>query len=1263
MSDVKKIDSSAINDIKSINTSNLSGFAKNAKASSSQTAAPETIVLEEDDDNLREDINEFVNKIGDFILDAGADTFDEIDNVLGKYEWYQDFTDFIGNELVPIATDVIEVMLKTRATVDTFGASVLEGVASFGEAIIDFGANLGTAVLSIPTGIADGIQALGGLITGNEWESITKEMWKGTKGFVETKHVKSAFDEFYNSTTYGQFLKNNAYFHDEVRNVGSGVGYTAGIVALTFFTGGIGGAAASSGTATTSGLSFLSSTSGQMATIAAMAGTGKGTEEAWSNGADIGEGLLSGGLTGLWEGLQFYVGGKIGNMSLFGKNGKFLTSLGQNKLGSNLLNSTARIALDSIDGGAEGIVQPLIASIYKDGYYDENGNYVEFKNTDNFLDKYGEIFEDYGGVQNILTNAAVGGGMSLFGEVVDLKKIFNKNQTSNVKDVKVESDIPKTTIKRMDDIHGYQLDINDVTGFYKNGLDSGFFTKEQINNILDNINSKGYLSKETGEYLTNLFTDPDYDVYVKTINDSDLDSINAKGLYCNNYASSIGGSKPQSVKQIDLEATVTKVDNVLDVVSKVKSANGVSQGMNPINGTLILKIPKGASLDDIVYFNSSENAFCIDPKYIDTFLGVDKNGVVGDINAVKSQSLDGIEKTAELDTNINDAVEELKETETLVNQDKMDALNLGEEITSRLQNVSQDSTNVRYFNDQSDIAEYFTDPKQFIISKLDEVYDNNINNLKLIESLEQTADEIRNTSVRELDSDSLYKKYSKYLSKDDKKTLKKLIKTDKLTNNYTEIEQDLLEAYSKSCGPYITAYNRKTVTNFSNVDIDGRNVYAVNEYLGRSFEDINKYSKLMEYTDVDKFVEAMDNIIEKSPALKDDLIVYRSVGDLFMDGKKISTYDVGQKFNDQAFVSTSVIPKKISTKSPICLEIEIPKGTNALYLEKFTGVKNYGQQELLLGRNHEFEITSPATFNPDTGQMTIKARLVTPKESLIKSLSLDTINSKGMALDYYNKFNLKGTEFDKQQIDINEIMNTFKEKGLLGKYESEVRDLYNKNLYNIDIPEHNIDHIERVLFYSMYMGEELGLTPQQMNLLIEAAKYHDSGRINLKTDTNHAEISAKNALNDLYGKYHSWDINKIAAVIEYHEVGDSMTDVNRIFSKYNIDQNEYNDVFLMATILKDADALDRVRFPNNLNNEYLRNDLANKLVKSSYQIQELRAQNILTEDFLNNRYTQEEMDNIVALKESGVPDYLIYMYNRYGTQQVYQMIMQIIQGG
>ena len=236
-------------------------------------------------------------------------------------------------------------------------------------------------------------------------------------------------------------------------------------------------------------------------------------------------------------------------------------------------------------------------------------------------------------------------------------------------------------------------------------------------------------------------------------------------------------------------------------------------------------------------------------------------------------------------------------------------------------------------------------------------------------------------------------------------------------------------------------------------------------------------------------------------------------------------------------------------------------------------------------------------------------------------------------------------------------MTTFKEKGLLGKYEAEVRDLYNKNLYQFNIPEHNIDHVERVLFYSMYMAEELGLTPQQMNILVEAAKYHDSGRVNLHTDTNHAELSAIKLIDDLEGKYPPEDLNIMAAVIEYHEAGDSMADVNKIFSKYNIEPNEVADVYKMATILKDADALDRVRFPNNLKTEYLRNHLASQLVKSSYQIQELRAHEILSNDFLNNKYSTKEMDNIVALKESGVPDYLIYFYNRYKTNPVYNMIM------
>lgn len=1014
MSDIKKIDISSVVDAMDNAVSSLKSSYEKTVASKNST---ETDIEDLDEDKgffeeLLDDANDFKNDVLSDLADTCVTAITAVDSVLGKYEWYNDFIEFSNEKIVPFQNKVNEVLKRTGATVGTFFTSLLEGVGNLGEAFFDLTNIVRTVVFSIPTGIIDGVQAIGGAITGEEWESITKKMWNGTKAVVSQDLTTSLFDWFYNETDPGQFLKNNSYGFDTTRSIGSGIGKVAAIVGISVASGG---------------------TLAPYA-IAAMAGFGEGAETSWKEGAGIGEGLLSATFNSAWEGLQYYVGGKIGGSTIFGEGGKFLTNLSSSAIKTNILNSTSRVILDGLDGGAEGFVQPLIASIYKDGYYDEDGNYIEFKDSDNFFDKYGEIFDDYGGVKNVFTNALIGGGASILGEAFDIGRFFNKN---------------------------------------------------------------------AGSEVTAKLTDPD--------------------------------------------ATVT--------------------------------------------------------------------------------------------------------------------LKLGDEITTKLQSVNQNISNIKKFSNQSEIAQYFNDPRQYIISKLQSIYDSNPNNIKLRQNLKQTAEYIKNTPVREIDADTLYKDYSKYLSKEDRKILKNLINSDKLTNNYTDIEQDLLQSYSKSSGPVITAYNRKATTNFSNIKIDGTNINAINDYIGRSFGDIGKYTKLSDYLDVDKFVTALDNIIDKSPALQDDLIVYRSVGDIFLDGNKITTYDIGTRFNDQAFVSTSVIPKNISTKSPICLEIEVPKGTKALYLEKFTGVKNYGQQELLLGRNHEFEIIAPLEHNQKTGQITIKARLVPSQESTIKSLSLDTINSNNVATNYYDTFIKKGTAFDNKQLDINDIMTDFKGKGLLGRYESEIRDLYNKNLYNIDIPEHNIDHVERVLFYSMYMGEELGLTPQQMNLLIEAAKYHDSGRINLQTDTNHAENSAIKALEDLNGKYDSKNLNSIAAIIEYHESGDNINDINRIFGKYNIGPEEVNDVYKIATILKDADALDRVRFPNSLKTEYLRNELSKRLVKSSYQIQELRAHKALESDFLNNKYSTKEMDNIVALKESGVPDYLIYFYNRYKTRPVYNMIMQILGNG
>lgn len=95
-----------------------------------------------------------------------------------------------------------------------------------------------------------------------------------------------------------------------------------------------------------------------------------------------------------------------------------------------------------LDGGVEGFIQPLIASIYKDGYTNDAGEYVEFDNSNNFFEKYSKIFDDYGGWANVFTQAAVGGGSSLIGEAFDLRKYLKgENKSTNAPSIKNSVDV------------------------------------------------------------------------------------------------------------------------------------------------------------------------------------------------------------------------------------------------------------------------------------------------------------------------------------------------------------------------------------------------------------------------------------------------------------------------------------------------------------------------------------------------------------------------------------------------------------------------------------------------------------------------------------------------------------------------------------------------------------------------------------------------------------------------------------------------------
>lgn len=955
---------------------------------------------------------------------------------------------------------------------------------------------------------------------------------------------------------------------------------------------------------------------------------------------------------------------------------------------------------------------------------------------------------------------------------------------------------------RFNENNGYQLNASDITdqSIYH------YLKSEQVQNIISDINQQGFMSLETGQYLQNLLADQNYDIYIKTINSQDLTSINQSGIYCNGNVTSGFGNAPITVADINLENTITKVDNMIDLVRTIKNANGLSQGLNPIDGTLIIKIPKGASIDQFVYYNQDAQVYCIDPSYIEGFLQVDQNKSVSDIK-LRKDSLEQVTtlseendsnvnidtspseidvlqilKTADLDltdpaqfilskiptimaehtddATLNNELSQLAEkleimpfddiatqelasfipylTET--DKNIVNVLDLGlqlqyqnydmsdppqiliSKLVNYIESNMNDETFVANMNQlkatiekgniddislsdlypffsylssedlkevlavelesmfssisraSTDTAVKFSDSKQYVISKLQDIFNNSEMDATLAQKFLKFQETIMQTRkdqlglphgtdiVSNIPEDLVYE-FIDYLSPEDQAVVNSLITDPSNFNNlYTKEEQGLVAYYTKTLGPLICAYLRNTTTIFNKSSIDGTDVGKImDQFYKVLVESIYADGSLSRFVNIDEYVKAMDQIIEKSPALKEDTTVYRSCDSLFLDGNKITNFEIGTQFNDAAFVSTSVEPTRISNKSQYVLQIEIPAGTKAAYLESMSGVARYSQQELLLGRNHTFEIIDlPQYVN---GKTLLKVRLVS-QSSFADSLNLNQITDQSLDNTYYNSLNQPSMP---SQVELTDVVSTLRNSGLLARYEAEVRYLKSKGYYQFNYPEHNIDHVERVLLYSMYMGEKLQLNDWQLDVLIEAAKFHDVGRE--FSNTNHSEFSAKEVINALSDKYSQEELALIAAAIEYHEVPDNDQALQSIAEKYDVQSQDYSSLKKIATILKDADAIDRVRFPGNLNVDYLRTTEAKTLVKSAYQLQELRANIGLNNNIQQNQYDSATLQIINQLKSLGVADYMIYFYleNRNNSMPIVSRVKQyldyVLEGG
>ena len=165
-----------------------------------------------------------------------------------------------------------------------------------------------------------------------------------------------------------------------------------------------------------------------------------------------------------------------------------------------------------------------------------------------------------------------------------------------------------------------------------------------------------------------------------------------------------------------------------------------------------------------------------------------------------------------------------------------------------------------------------------------------------------------------------------------------------------------------------------------------------------------------------------------------------------------------------------------------------------------------------------------------------------------------------------------------------------------------------KNLREYDIPDGNPDwhgrrHINDVVLFSYLIAKNEGKIGNNMDLVLQAAKYHDVGRDGMWNGLGEgrrhdedviphaypsaqaAEFYMKKELNpDGSRKYSDSQISMVKVAIEYHEVNENNKNVfntDVFLSLCKQEKVRPDDLELARTLcvyLKDADALDRTRF-------------------------------------------------------------------------------------
>lgn len=181
------------------------------------------------------------------------------------------------------------------------------------------------------------------------------------------------------------------------------------------------------------------------------------------------------------------------------------------------------------------------------------------------------------------------------------------------------------------EVNGFQLNFGDLDEWTLESLKAGNIPQEAITNMINYANNTGYIPPEVGEFLVACLKDTEQETYIKTIHSKDMKSIFEEGIRCLGNSTSGFGNVPRSIDEISLQHTIKSPNMITELLGSIKLAYTKSQGNNPIDGTLIIQIPKNIPKEEIYYFNENSNTFNIKPEFIKGFVSTNEQQIVSDM--------------------------------------------------------------------------------------------------------------------------------------------------------------------------------------------------------------------------------------------------------------------------------------------------------------------------------------------------------------------------------------------------------------------------------------------------------------------------------------------------------------------------------------------------------------------------------------------------------------------------------------------------------